>query len=69
LKDSAENDLMEAIKVVSEGKAFFSPEISKILVEDYVREMRKRGWRIHPAVWYACDNGSSQRRSQATSAF
>ena len=25
------------------GKAFFSPEISKILVEDYVREMRKRG--------------------------
>ena len=43
LKDSAENDLIEAIKAVSEGKAFFSPEISKILVEDYVREMRKRG--------------------------
>jgi DNA-binding NarL/FixJ family response regulator len=43
LKDSAENDLIEAIKAVSEGKAFFSPEISKILVEDYVREMKKRG--------------------------
>jgi DNA-binding NarL/FixJ family response regulator len=43
LKDSAENDLIEAIRAVSEGKAFFSPEISKILVEDYVREMRKRG--------------------------
>jgi DNA-binding NarL/FixJ family response regulator len=43
LKDSAENDLIEAIKVVSAGKAFFSPEISKILVEDYVREMKKRG--------------------------
>ncbi len=43
LKDSAENDLIDAIKAVSEGKAFFSPEISKILVEDYVREMRKRG--------------------------
>jgi DNA-binding NarL/FixJ family response regulator len=43
LKDSAENDLIEAIKAVSEGKAFFSPEISNILVEDYVREMRKRG--------------------------
>lgn len=42
-KDSAENDLLEAIKVVSEGKAFFSPEISKILVKDYVREMRERG--------------------------
>jgi two-component system, NarL family, response regulator NreC len=43
LKDSAENDLIEAIRAVSQGKAFFSPEISKILVEDYVREMRKRG--------------------------
>jgi DNA-binding NarL/FixJ family response regulator len=28
---------------VSGGRAFFSPEISKILVEDYVREMRNRG--------------------------
>jgi DNA-binding NarL/FixJ family response regulator len=43
LKDSAENDLIEAIRAVSEGKAFFSPEISNILVEDYVREMKKRG--------------------------
>jgi len=43
LKDSAEGDLIEAIKAVSEGKAFFSPEISKVLVEDYVREIRKRG--------------------------
>jgi DNA-binding NarL/FixJ family response regulator len=43
LKDSAENDLIGAIKAVGEGKAFFSPEISNILVEDYVREMRKRG--------------------------
>jgi two-component system, NarL family, response regulator NreC len=43
LKDSAEGDLIEAIKAVSEGKAFFSPEISKVLVEDYVREIRARG--------------------------
>src|SRR5262249_33908835 len=43
LKDSAESDLIEAIKVISEGKAFFSPEISKVLVEDYVREIRVRG--------------------------
>jgi DNA-binding NarL/FixJ family response regulator len=43
LKDSAESELIDAIKAVSEGKAFFSPEISKILVEDYVRDMRKRG--------------------------
>lgn len=43
LKDSAESDLIQAIKAASDGKAFFSPEISKILVEDYVREMGKRG--------------------------
>src|SRR5215475_5434679 len=42
LKDSAENDLIEAIKVLSEGKAFFSPEISKVLAEDYVREVKAR---------------------------
>ena len=43
LKDSAESDLIQAIKVVSEGKAFFSPEISKVLAEDYVREINLRG--------------------------
>ncbi len=43
LKDSAEGDLIDGIKAVSEGKAFFSPEISKMLVEDYVREIRARG--------------------------
>lgn len=43
LKDSAESDLIQAIKVVSEGKAFFSPEISRVLAEDYVREINVRG--------------------------
>ena len=43
LKDSAESDLIHAIKVVSDGKAFFSPEISKVLAEDYVREINIRG--------------------------
>jgi two-component system, NarL family, response regulator NreC len=43
LKDSAEGDLIEAIKAVSEGKAFFSPEVSRMLVEDYVRETKARG--------------------------
>jgi two-component system response regulator NreC len=42
LKDSAEYDLTAAIKAVSEGKAFFSPSISKMLVEDYMRQMRER---------------------------
>ena len=43
LKDSAEGDLIEAIKAVSAGKAFFSPEVSRMLVEDYIREIRARG--------------------------
>jgi two-component system, NarL family, response regulator NreC len=43
LKDSAESDLIEAIKSVSEGKTFFSSKITKMLVEDYVREIRTRG--------------------------
>ena len=34
LKDSAEGDLIEAIKSVHEGKTFFSPEITKMLMED-----------------------------------
>lgn len=42
LKDFAEYDLINAIKAVSEGKAFFSPAISKMLVADYMRQMRER---------------------------
>jgi len=43
LKDSAESDLVEAIRAVSQGKAFFSPEVSRMLAEDYVRQIRARG--------------------------
>ena len=42
LKDSAEHDLIEAVRAVTEGKAYFSPAISKMLVEDYMRQMRER---------------------------
>jgi DNA-binding NarL/FixJ family response regulator len=42
LKDSAEHDLIDAVHAVSEGKAFFSPAISKMLVEDYMRQMQER---------------------------
>ena len=42
LKDSAEYDLITAVKAVSEGKAFFSPAISKMLVADYMRQMQER---------------------------
>lgn len=43
LKDSAEGDLVGAIQAVHQGKAFFSPVISKMLVEDYVYQLRQRG--------------------------
>jgi DNA-binding NarL/FixJ family response regulator len=43
LKDSAEGDLIEAIKVVHQGRTFFSSEITRMLVSDYVREIRARG--------------------------
>jgi len=42
LKDSAEHDLINAIKAVGEGKAYFSPAISKMMVEDYVRQMQEQ---------------------------
>jgi two-component system response regulator NreC len=43
LKDSPEEDLINAIRAVHQGKAFFSPEISKMLAEDYMRQMQQRG--------------------------
>lgn len=43
LKDSADNDVERAVRTVAAGKPFFSPEIAKTLLEDYVRLMRERG--------------------------
>ena len=43
LKDSAEADLLAAIRALSEGKSFFSPAISRILVEDYMRQLERQG--------------------------
>src|SRR5262245_61233197 len=42
LKDSAEQDLINAVVAVQEGKAFFSPAISRLLMEDYLRQMQDR---------------------------
>ncbi len=43
LKDSAEADLIRAVRAVKDGKSFFSPAVSKMLLEDYVRQLRQRG--------------------------
>src|SRR6201999_390806 len=42
LKESAESDLINAIRAVSSGKAYFSPAVSRMLVEDYVRQLQDR---------------------------
>jgi len=43
LKDSAESDLIGAIRALSDGKSFFSPAISKLLVEDYMLQIERKG--------------------------
>lgn len=43
LKDSAEEDLVQAIRTVAQGRPYFSPAISATLLEDYVRTLRQRG--------------------------
>jgi len=43
LKDSADADLIQAVRAVCAGKAFFSPAVSKVLADDYLRQMRQQG--------------------------
>jgi two-component system response regulator NreC len=42
LKESLESDLIQAIHSVHQGKAFFSPAVSRVLVEDYMRQLQDR---------------------------
>ena len=42
LKESAEADLLLAVRSVSDGKAFFSPSVSRLLVEDYIRQLQDK---------------------------
>lgn len=43
LKDSAEAELIQAVRTVVTGKSFFSAVVSKMLLEDYVRNLQQRG--------------------------
>jgi two-component system, NarL family, response regulator NreC len=43
LKDSAEPDLVRAVRSVAQGKTFFSPDISHMLLEDYMRRLQQGG--------------------------
>ena len=42
LKSSAELEVVEAVRAVSAGKAFFSPRVSRILADEYVRYLEER---------------------------
>ncbi len=43
LKDTAQLDLVRAVRSVAQRKAFFSPAIAKMMVDDFTRQMRKKG--------------------------
>jgi two-component system response regulator NreC len=43
LKDSAEEDLIRAIEAVRDGKSFFSPAVSRVLLADYMRKLQRAG--------------------------
>jgi len=43
LKDSAEEDLIQAVRIVARGRPFFSPRITQTLLDDYVRQLRQKG--------------------------
>jgi two-component system, NarL family, response regulator NreC len=43
LKESAEQDLLRAVKTVSQRKPFFSPAITQTLLEDYMRVVKQQG--------------------------
>jgi two-component system response regulator NreC len=43
LKDATDEDLLPAVRAVARGKRFFSPAVTALLVEDYVRQLQARG--------------------------
>jgi len=42
LKSAAESEIVQAVRAVSQGKAFFSPKVSRILADDYVRYLSSK---------------------------
>ena len=43
LKSATDEDLIPAVRAVAAGKPFFSPAVTGVLVEDYVRRLQQRG--------------------------
>ena len=43
LKSATDEDLLPAVRAVASGKPFFSPAVTAVLVEDYIRRLQARG--------------------------
>jgi DNA-binding NarL/FixJ family response regulator len=43
LKDATDEDLLPAIRAVAAGKSFFSPAVTGVLAEEYIRQLQERG--------------------------
>src|SRR3954453_12335002 len=43
LKDATDEDLLPALRAVASGKPYFSPAVTAVLVEDYMRRLQTRG--------------------------
>jgi two-component system response regulator NreC len=43
VKDTADTEIVRAVEAVAQGKPFFSAAVSKLLVEDYMRQLQLRG--------------------------
>jgi two-component system, NarL family, response regulator NreC len=43
LKDSLRSDVLEAVRAVAQGRSFLTRKISRMMQEDYIREMEQRG--------------------------
>ena len=43
LKDSAGSDLLRAVSALTQNKSFFSPAVSRVMLDGYVRQLAERG--------------------------
>ena len=43
LKDATDEDLLPAVRAIASGKPYFSPAVTALLVEDYIRQLQARG--------------------------
>lgn len=43
LKDSADTELIDAVSAIAAGKSFFSPAVSSVMLDDYVRRLADKG--------------------------